>query len=129
MAWRAPACVGDGCVVAFYYRQLQTKGKYRQDSTIKYIFVVKYFRYPENNITNTHTRPFPLHLYVAAFAPGLPLGTADTGPVTGHCGVLSSVPVPGAPPVMTTIDVPRHVPVSLGGRITPVENHLQITPF
>lgn len=73
--------------------------------------------------------PFPVRLYVAAFAPGLPLGTADPGPVTGHCGVLSSIPGPGAPPVMTTTDVPRHVPVSLGGRITPVENHLQITPF
>lgn len=42
---------------------------------------------------------------------------------SGHCGVLNSIPaptysMPGAPPVMTTIDVPRHGPVSPGGRIT-----------
>lgn len=72
-----------GMVVLWLFITGNFKQKTNIDRIVQLnIFVVKYFRYPERNITNTHTLPFPLHLHVAAFAPGLPVGTADTGP--GH---------------------------------------------
>lgn len=88
---------------------------------------------------NTHIISCPLHFYIAAFTLGSPLDTIDgmldhsLAWVEASWALWDSEQHPW-PPISTKNTsshdnhrCPRHHRVSLGGRIAPFENHLQIT--
>lgn len=98
----------------------------RQDSRSKYIFIMKYFKHPENSIMNPHVQALPprtTHLYICS---GSPPGTADVRlgrslGVSWELWVVEQHPCrhpldARSPLVVTTTDVLRHCAVSHGSR-------------